>query len=79
MFGGFGVTELVIILIIVLLIFGPKRLKTIGSDLGNAIKGFRAAVTDDDKKEPPPVDPGAIEGEVNSKQNSNQAKQDTNV
>ncbi|MCZ0943711.1 MAG: twin-arginine translocase TatA/TatE family subunit, partial [Gammaproteobacteria bacterium] len=45
MFGGFGVTELLIVLAIVLLIFGPKRLKNIGSDLGNAIKGFRKAVT----------------------------------
>ncbi|MEL0047160.1 MAG: twin-arginine translocase TatA/TatE family subunit [Gammaproteobacteria bacterium] len=41
--------ELLVILAIVLLLFGPKRLKNIGSDLGNAIKGFRTAVTDDDK------------------------------
>lgn len=45
---GLGMTELLVILAIVLLIFGPKRLKTIGSDLGNAIKGFRSAVTDDE-------------------------------
>ena len=41
MVGGFGMTELLVILAIVLLIFGPKRIKSIGSDLGNAIKGFR--------------------------------------
>ena len=41
---SFGVWELLIILAIVLLIFGPRRLKTLGSDLGNAIKGFRSAV-----------------------------------
>jgi sec-independent protein translocase protein TatA len=46
---GFGMQELLVILAIVLLLFGPKRLKNIGSDLGNAIKGFRTAVTDDDK------------------------------
>ena len=40
MFGGFGMTELLVILAIVLLIFGPKRIKSIGSDLGSAIKGF---------------------------------------
>ena len=45
---GLGMTELLVILAIVLLIFGPKRLKNIGSDLGNAIKGFRTAVSDDD-------------------------------
>ena len=46
---GFGMQELLIILAIVLLIFGPKRLKNIGADLGNAIKGFRTAVSDEDK------------------------------
>ena len=46
---GFGMQELLVILAIVLLLFGPKRLKNIGSDLGNAIKGFRTAVNDDDK------------------------------
>ena len=46
---GFGMQELLVILAIVLLLFGPKRLKNIGSDLGNAIKGFRTAVTDEDK------------------------------
>jgi len=46
---GLGVTELLIILAIVLLLFGPKRLKNIGSDLGNAIKGFRTAVADEDE------------------------------
>ena len=49
MVGGFGMTELLVILAIVLLIFGPKRIKSIGSDLGNAIKGFRKAVSDDEQ------------------------------
>ena len=43
---GMGPWELLIILAIVLLIFGPRRLKTLGSDLGNAIKGFRSAVAE---------------------------------
>ena len=46
---GFGMQELLVILAIVLLIFGPKRLKNIGADLGNAIKGFRTAVSEEDK------------------------------
>ena len=46
---GFGMQELLVILAIVLLIFGPKRLKNIGADLGNAIKGFRTVVSDEDK------------------------------
>ena len=68
MFGGFGVTELLIVLAIVLLIFGPKRLKSIGSDLGNAIKGFRKAVTDEEAEAAAQAqdDPSVIEGEVAS-------------
>lgn len=42
--------QLAIVLLIVVLIFGTKRLKSIGSDLGGAIKGFKKAVdTDEDK------------------------------
>ena len=44
---SFGITELMIILIIVLLLFGTKKLRSIGTDLGGAIKGFRSAVTED--------------------------------
>ena len=59
---GLGIPVLLVILAIVLLIFGPKRLKNIGSDLGSAIKGFRKAVTDEDAAAP--ADPKVIEGEV---------------
>ena len=44
---GIGFKELLIILAIALLIFGAKRLKTIGSDLGGAVKGFKKAMDDD--------------------------------
>ena len=37
---SFGITELMIILVIVLLLFGTKKLRSIGTDLGGAIKGF---------------------------------------
>lgn len=42
--------QLAIILVIVVLIFGTKRLKSIGSDLGGAIKGFKSAMDTEDKK-----------------------------
>jgi sec-independent protein translocase protein TatA len=42
-----GMKELIIILVIVLLLFGTKRLTNIGSDLGNAIKGFKKGMKDD--------------------------------
>lgn len=83
MFGGFGLTELLVILAIVLLIFGPKRLKSLGSDLGSAIKGFRTAVSDDDGKKP--EEPSFIEGEVGKPQARGseaprtESKHDTNV
>ena len=47
-----GPTELIIILIILLVVFGTKKLKNMGSDLGSAIKGFKNAVSDEDKPEP---------------------------
>ena len=45
-----GPFELVIILAIVILIFGGKRLKNLGSDLGGAIKGFKSSVKDAEKE-----------------------------
>ncbi len=77
MFGGFGLTELLVILVIVLFIFGPKRLKTIGSDLGNAIKGFRKAVTDEEQTKTVD-DPKVIDGELNEAHKT-ESKQDTHV
>jgi sec-independent protein translocase protein TatA len=47
---GFGVTELIIILVIVLVLFGAKRLRNVGSDLGSAVKGFKSAVKDEETK-----------------------------
>ena len=78
---GLGMTELLVILAIVLLIFGPKRLKNIGSDLGNAIKGFRNAVTDDEEAkaaEAPAPDPKVIEGEASTQQKT-EAHQESKV
>ena len=49
--GPIGFKELLIILVIALLIFGAKRLKTIGSDLGSAVKGFKKAMDEGDDKE----------------------------
>lgn len=48
--GGISVWQLLIILLIVVLIFGTKRLKSIGGDLGGAVKGFRKAMDDGEKE-----------------------------
>ena len=45
--GGISIWQLLIILVIVALIFGTKRLRGIGGDLGGAVKGFKKAINDD--------------------------------
>jgi sec-independent protein translocase protein TatA len=52
MFGGFGMTELIVILVIVLMLFGTKKLRNMGGDLGSAIKGFRKAMAPDEEPKP---------------------------
>lgn len=47
---SFGVPELILVVVIVLLLFGTKKLKTLGGDLGSAIKGFRSALGSVDDK-----------------------------
>jgi sec-independent protein translocase protein TatA len=49
--GGISIWQLLIILLIVILIFGTKRLKTIGGDLGSSLKSFRKAMDTDEEKE----------------------------
>lgn len=49
-FGGIGIWQLVIILVIILLVFGTKKLKNLGGDLGGAIKGFKTAMDEGDDK-----------------------------
>ena len=44
--GGISIWQLAIVLLIVVLIFGTKRLKSIGGDLGGAVKGFKKAMDD---------------------------------
>ncbi len=50
MLSNISAVQLLIVLIIVLAIFGTKRLRSLGSDLGSAVKGFRSAVSDADKE-----------------------------
>lgn len=49
-FGGISIWQLLIILVIVLLLFGTKKLRNIGGDLGSGIKSFRKAVKEDPGK-----------------------------
>ena len=49
--GGISIWQLLIIAVIVVLLFGTKKLGSIGSDLGASIKGFKKAISDDEDKQ----------------------------
>ena len=50
-FGGISIWQLLIILVVVLLICGSGKLKSLGSDLGSSLKGFKKAIKEEDSKE----------------------------
>ncbi|MDD9875694.1 MAG: twin-arginine translocase TatA/TatE family subunit [Gammaproteobacteria bacterium] len=61
--GGIGIWQLLIILVIVLLLFGTKKLKNLGGDLGGAIKGFKKAMSEEKTD---PEAPAQTTGEIAS-------------
>ena len=46
--GGISIWQLLIIALIIVLLFGTKKLRTLGGDLGSAVKGFKKAISDDE-------------------------------
>jgi sec-independent protein translocase protein TatA len=54
--GGISIWQLLIILAIVVMVFGTKRLKNLGGDVGEAIKGFRKSMSDGEQEAKPKVD-----------------------
>jgi len=52
--GGLGMRELVIILLVVLVVFGAKKLRTVGSDLGHAVGGFKKAMSEGEEEQDTP-------------------------
>ena len=71
-FSGIGPGSLILILIIVILLFGTKRLRSIGSDLGSALKNFKKAVKENEEEEERPKEKiesksSVIEGEATRK------------
>ena len=78
---GISIWQLLIILVIVLLLFGAKRLRNVGSDLGSAVKGFKSAMKEEEGKKGEQdrlnkEEGDVIEGEVTSKTTSESSKQD---
>jgi sec-independent protein translocase protein TatA len=80
--GGIGIWQLAIIAVIVVLLFGTKKLRNIGGDLGSAVKGFKNAIGDEkeasaDKKSSDTLADNRTEaGEVNQEK-TNQTKDNT--
>jgi sec-independent protein translocase protein TatA len=69
--GSFSIWHWLIVLVIVLLIFGTKKLRNVGTDLGGAVKGFKDGMKgDEDKKAAAEIGASGstIEGEVKEKQ-----------
>ena len=66
--GSFSIWHWLIVLLVVVLIFGTKKLRNIGTDLGGAVKGFKDGMKTEDDKTPkseiPPTAGQTIEGEV---------------
>ncbi len=48
MLGNIGIWQLLIVLAVIVLLFGTKKLRTLGSDLGSAVKGFKKSISDED-------------------------------
>ena len=61
--GGIGIWQLLIVLLIVVMLFGTKRLKNLGSDLGGALKGFKTAMKEDESEQADETDDG-VTGET---------------
>jgi len=57
--GSFSIWHWLIVLLIIVLVFGTKKLKNIGSDLGGAVKGFKEGVRDGSAPEDAAVPPSA--------------------
>ena len=62
--GGLSIWHWLIVLVVVVLIFGTKKLRNIGQDLGGAVKGFKEGVKDGAASEAKPADPAAHVGQT---------------
>lgn len=64
--GSFSIWHWLIVLLVIVLVFGTRKLRGVGTDLGEAVKGFRKGLKDGDPETPPATDNEArrtLEGE----------------
>lgn len=64
--GGFSIWHWLIVLLVVVLVFGTKKLRNIGEDLGSAVKGFKEGMKEEEKEADKPAE-RVIEGEATRK------------
>lgn len=64
--GGISIWQLLIIALIIVLLFGTKKLRTLGTDLGGALKGFKKAIKDDDEENEEKKDPDQLDQEADA-------------
>lgn len=70
--GSFSIWHWLIVLLVVMLIFGTKKLRNIGSDLGGAVKGFKEGMRAEEESAKQLSETGRIvEGEITNKKHSN--------
>ena len=79
--GGISIWQLLIVLVIVLLLFGTKKLRNLGSDLGGAVKGFRSTMKDGTTSDDPSETDAASSTEslAESSEESDSEKNDAKV
>jgi sec-independent protein translocase protein TatA len=81
--GGISIWQLLIVLVIVLLLFGTKKLRNLGSDLGGAVKGFRSTMKDSSSAEESsettesPADPESLTESAESSEETESEKEST--
>ncbi|CAK9886394.1 MAG: Sec-independent protein translocase protein TatA [Candidatus Erwinia impunctatus] len=75
--GGISIWQLIIIAVIVVLLFGTNKLRTLGADLGASIKGFKKAMGDEDNKEKKADDDADFNSKLTDQQQSEVKKEDT--
>jgi sec-independent protein translocase protein TatA len=76
-FGSIGAGELLILLLVILLVFGPKRLPEMGRSLGKGMREFKNSVTKDDHHQPAELTASAVEEPVRAPASTNKRELDS--
>ncbi|WP_338559116.1 Sec-independent protein translocase subunit TatA [Erwinia sp. E_sp_B04_7] len=74
--GGISIWQLLIIAVIVVLLFGTNKLRSLGSDLGSSIKGFKKAMGDDHDKEKDHANDADFNAKLADKEHTEAKKED---